>query len=98
MPRNAKKKTRTPAAPKAADWMEILRLDKKKFDVLFKKVNLTFDENQPIPDPTQRLSVSLRYLVTGEGYHESLAEMLVNTYSTIFNNLQGLKVRPCNYQ
>lgn len=69
--------------------MSILRINKKDLNNLAKRVNLKFDKNLAIPDPTQRLVVTLRYLATGEGYHVNLAEMFMETYNGIFAALQN---------
>lgn len=67
-----------------ADWMSILRMDKKDLKNLAKRVNLKYDADYPIRDPTQRLNVTLRYLATGEGFHVDLSETFYETYHSIF--------------
>lgn len=76
-------------AAASGDWMSILRINKKDLIILSKKVNLKFDTNLAIPDPLQRLVVTLRYLVTGEGYHVDLAETFMGTYCSIFAALES---------
>lgn len=84
MSKNAKKEDRASGAAAPADWMEILRLDQKGFNILAKKVNLKRKNDYPVPDPVQRLILTLRFLATGEGYHESLEEMFMGTLDEIF--------------
>lgn len=84
MSKNAKTKARVTGVSVPTDWMEILRLNKKKFMVLSKKVNLQHVADYPIPDPVQRLSVTLRYLVTGEGYNDLPSEIWEESFDTIF--------------
>lgn len=72
-----------------ADWMSILRMDKKDLNNLAKRVNLKYDADYPIRDPTQRLNVTLRYLATGEGFHVDLSETFYETYHSIFVALES---------
>lgn len=84
-------------ATRVSDWMAILRLDKKGFEILCEKVNLKFDRAFPIADPVQRLAVTLRFLVTGEGYHNSLVNMFMDTFGAIFAVMkENLVVRKNN--
>lgn len=71
-------------ASRVSDWMAILRLDKKGFEILCEKVNLKFDPAYPIADPVQRLAVTLRFLVVGQGFHDSLVNMFMDTFGAIF--------------
>lgn len=94
----SKRQRRAAALAESAGWMEILRLDKKGFEILSKKVNLKFDSTFPISDPVQRLIVTLRFLVTGEGYHDSLQDMFLNTFEKIFHAMDNkLEVRNNQY-
>lgn len=91
--KSTKLEGRITGAPEPADWMQILRLDKKKFEILMMEINLNYNKNSPIPDPRQRLITTLRYLITGEGYHESLVDMFDITFNEILESLEGnLKV------
>lgn len=90
MSKNVKKGGQPPTPSNAPDWMAVLRLDKKKFEILVKKVKMPFDKHSPIPDPAQRLSITLRYLATGEGYHESLVTLFETTFDYIFKALMDL--------
>lgn len=93
MYKSTKSEGRVTGAPEPADWMAILRLDKKKFEILIREINLHYSYNSPIPDPRQRLITTLRYLITGEGYHASLVDMFDITFNEILESLEGnLKV------
>lgn len=67
MPKKGKKGAKPVSVAEDCDWMVKLRLDKKGFTNLSKKIKMAYSPHYPIPDPTQRLIVTLRYLVMGEG-------------------------------
>lgn len=77
MSRFRRPRGRASAAPATQDWMTILRLEKKGFDILSDRVDLKRNS-------LQRLILTLRYLVTGEGYSPERAEMFLETYNDIF--------------
>lgn len=84
MSRFRKPRGRPSAAPAAPDWMTLLRLDKKGFDILSVRVDLKRKCQLPAQNSLQRLVLTLRYLVTGEGYTPERAEMFLETYNEIF--------------
>lgn len=83
---------RASALADAAGWMELLRLEQKGFEILSEKLNLKVDPYYPIPDPVLRLIATLRFLVTGEGYHDDLENMFGETCSMIIHALDKIEV------
>lgn len=88
MSKALKKQKRAAALAESTDWMEILRLNKKRFEILSKKINLKFNAEFPVRDPVQRLIVVLRFLVTGEGFHDAYEPMFVDTFERIFEVME----------
>lgn len=90
MPKTRKELRKDAVLQESADWMEKLRLDKKGLDKLQKTLGLRRDPKSPIPEPTKRLSVVLRYLVTGNGYDETLVDEFEVTFDDISKALLGI--------
>lgn len=94
MSKALRKQRRAAALAESTGWMSIIHLDKKKFDALYKKVDLKYDSDFSISDPVQRLMVTLRFLVTGEGFEDSLERMFMDTFEKIFGAMEdNMKVR-----
>lgn len=75
--------------PSDDDWMSILRMDKKFLARFEKKIRMKHSCAFPVhvQHPHNRMTATLRYLATGEGYDVRLVDMFDNTFECIFEAL-----------
>lgn len=73
--------------PEEEEWMDTLKIKWEHFDHLKETVDLKCNRRYPIPDPEERLKLTLQYLATGEGFKKSQEEMMIDTMKEIVSSL-----------